>query len=167
MSSSFCKGFEPGQRIVTSANFLIDSESQLQAASGFVCPASAGRERTRRLSRRRSAQAKSISQPIPNPPHKGNNTFRVKLTGPGAADNGADVSVTFFMPAMPAMGMAAMTTTAKLTGKGNGVYEGTVRSAVRRTVAGDRSRLRRMDKPSRPNNPGKRDRRDVTCSPES
>jgi hypothetical protein len=29
------------------------------------------------------------------------------------------------MPAMPAMGMAAMNTATKLTGKGNGLYEGT------------------------------------------
>jgi Cu(I)/Ag(I) efflux system membrane fusion protein/cobalt-zinc-cadmium efflux system membrane fusion protein len=36
-----------------------------------------------------------------------------------------DVSVTFFIPAMPAMGMAAMNTTAKLSDKGNGLYEGT------------------------------------------
>jgi len=32
--------------------------------------------------------------------------------------------VTFFMPSMPAMGMAAMSTTAKLTQKSDGVYEG-------------------------------------------
>jgi YtkA-like len=37
------------------------------------------------------------------------NNFRVKLTGAdGAAITGAQVTVTFFMPAMPAMGMAAM-----------------------------------------------------------
>jgi Cu(I)/Ag(I) efflux system membrane fusion protein len=34
------------------------------------------------------------------------------------------VTVTFYMPAMPAMGMAAMKTTATLTDKGNGLYEG-------------------------------------------
>ena len=32
--------------------------------------------------------------------------------------------VTFYMAGMPAMGMAAMNTTAKLTDKGNGLYEG-------------------------------------------
>jgi hypothetical protein len=37
---------------------------------------------------------------------------------------GADVTVTFYMAAMPAMGMAAMNTTTKLTDKGNGMYEG-------------------------------------------
>jgi Cu(I)/Ag(I) efflux system membrane fusion protein/cobalt-zinc-cadmium efflux system membrane fusion protein len=62
----------------------------------------------------------------PSPPHKGSNVFHVKLSGAGgAAIDGAEVTVTFFMPAMPAMGMAAMTTKAKLAGKGNGLYEGT------------------------------------------
>ena len=34
------------------------------------------------------------------------------------------MTVTFYMAAMPAMGMAAMNTTATLTDKGNGLYEG-------------------------------------------
>jgi Cu(I)/Ag(I) efflux system membrane fusion protein/cobalt-zinc-cadmium efflux system membrane fusion protein len=34
------------------------------------------------------------------------------------------VVVTFYMPAMPAMGMAAMNTRVTLTDKGNGLYEG-------------------------------------------
>jgi Cu(I)/Ag(I) efflux system membrane fusion protein/cobalt-zinc-cadmium efflux system membrane fusion protein len=36
------------------------------------------------------------------------------------------VNVTFFMPAMPAMGMAAEHAQATLTEKGNGQYEGPV-----------------------------------------
>ena len=60
----------------------------------------------------------------PNPPQKGNNVFRVKLTSSdGTPAPGADVTVTFYMAAMPAMGMAAMNTTIKLTDKGNGMYE--------------------------------------------
>ena len=43
----------------------------------------------------------------------------------GKPITGAQVTVTFYMPAMPAMGMAAMKTTATLTDKGNGLYEGT------------------------------------------
>ena len=51
--------------------------------------------------------------------------FRVKLTGAnGTPVSGAQVILTFFMPAMPAMGMAAMKTTVNLTDKGNGLYEG-------------------------------------------
>ena len=50
--------------------------------------------------------------------------MRVKLTGPdGKPVTGTQVTVTFFMPAMPAMGMAAERATATLTGKGNGMYE--------------------------------------------
>jgi YtkA-like len=37
---------------------------------------------------------------------------------------GADVTVTFYMAAMPAMGMAAMNTSSKLIDKGKGLYEG-------------------------------------------
>jgi len=49
----------------------------------------------------------------------------VKLTGrDGTPVTGAQVMVTFFMPAMPAMGMAAMRTVSNLTDKGNGNYEG-------------------------------------------
>jgi hypothetical protein len=49
----------------------------------------------------------------------------LKLTGSnGATISGAQVNVTFFMAAMPAMGMAAMKTSVDLTDKGSGMYEG-------------------------------------------
>jgi YtkA-like len=49
----------------------------------------------------------------------------VKLTNAdGTPTAEAEVTVTFYMAAMPAMSMAAMNTTAKLTEKGNGMYEG-------------------------------------------
>ncbi len=61
----------------------------------------------------------------PSPPHKGANIFRVKLTGAdGAPITGASVTVTFFMPAMPAMGMAAMRHVVTLSDKGASGYEG-------------------------------------------
>ena len=48
-----------------------------------------------------------------------------KLAGAnGAPITGAQVTATFFMPAMPAMGMAAMRNVVTLTDKGGGVYEG-------------------------------------------
>src|SRR5438105_4121312 len=62
---------------------------------------------------------------VPSPPHKGEDTFRVKLTeSNGSPVSGAQVTVTFFMPAMPAMGMAAMRTVSNLSDKGGGMYEG-------------------------------------------
>jgi len=61
----------------------------------------------------------------PTPPQKGSNVFRVKVTDAGGSTiSGASVNVTFFMHAMPAMGMAEMRTSVDLSDKGNGVYEG-------------------------------------------
>jgi YtkA-like len=120
------KGLEAKQSIVTSANFLIDSESQLQAAAGSFGPpppGAGGNAPTANVSS--AAQANIDFTTDPNPPHKGNNVFQVKLTSAeGAPTTGADVTVTFYMAGMPAMGMAAMNTTTKLIDKGNGMYEG-------------------------------------------
>jgi Cu(I)/Ag(I) efflux system membrane fusion protein/cobalt-zinc-cadmium efflux system membrane fusion protein len=61
----------------------------------------------------------------PSPPRKGGNIFRVNLTDDkGTPITGAQVTVTFFMPAMPAMGMAAMKTVVNCADKGAGLYEG-------------------------------------------
>jgi len=61
----------------------------------------------------------------PSPAQKGSNTVRVKLTDPaGKPISGAEVSVTFFMAAMPAMNMPEMKTVIKSTDKGTGMYEG-------------------------------------------
>lgn len=118
------QGLSAGQRIVTSANFLIDSESQLQAAAGSYAPPPPGAS-SAATQPSQTAQVNIDFTTDPNPPHKGNNTLRLKVTGSdGKPISGADVSVTFFMPAMPAMGMAAMTTQAKLSGQGKGMYQG-------------------------------------------
>jgi Cu(I)/Ag(I) efflux system membrane fusion protein/cobalt-zinc-cadmium efflux system membrane fusion protein len=119
------RGLKAGQKIVTSANFLIDSESQLQAAMGSFAPppSSAG---TAAAMNRRAPQAGTIDfTTAPSPPHKGSNVLRAKVTGAdGRPVAGATVTVTFFMPAMPAMGMAAMRTTSTLQERGGGFYEG-------------------------------------------
>jgi Cu(I)/Ag(I) efflux system membrane fusion protein/cobalt-zinc-cadmium efflux system membrane fusion protein len=120
------KGLEAHQSIVTSADFLIDSESQLQAAAGsFVPPPPGAGSNASPGSAPAVAQAKIDFSTDPDPPQKGSNVFRVKLTGAnGTPTTGADVTVTFYMAAMPAMGMAAMNATVKLTDKGHGLYEG-------------------------------------------
>jgi RND family efflux transporter MFP subunit len=119
------KGLEAHQSIVTSASFLIDSESQLQAAAGSFVPPPPGAGANSSPTTAPSAQVKVDFTSEPNPPNKGTNVFRVRLTGPGGlAFTGAAVTVTFYMAAMPAMGMAAMTTSATLSEKGNGLYEG-------------------------------------------
>jgi RND family efflux transporter MFP subunit len=116
------KGLKEGEEIVTSANFLIDSESQLQAALGSFVPPPPGAGSAGAMN---APQANVEFSTNPAPPRKGSNTIRVKLSeASGAPISGAEVSVTFFMPAMPAMGMAAMRTPVTLSDKGNGLYEG-------------------------------------------
>jgi RND family efflux transporter MFP subunit len=116
------KGLKAGEQIVTSANFLIDSESQLQAALGSFVPPPPGAGAASTMN---AAQAVAELTTEPDPPHKGRNVCRVKLNDAGGwAISGADVNVTFFMAAMPAMGMAAMRTAVTLSDRGNGLYEG-------------------------------------------
>ena len=117
------KGLKEAEEIVTSANFLIDSESQLQAALGSFVPPPPGAGGSGPTN---AVQAKVELTTDPTPPRRGGNTVRVKLTDAnGAVISGAEVSVTFFMPAMSAMGMAAMRVPVAFADKGNGIYEGT------------------------------------------
>jgi YtkA-like len=120
------KGIKPGESLVTSANFLIDSEAQLQAAAGAFVPPPPGAGAAAAMNAPASAAQSNVELSTdPTPPRKGSNVFRVKLTGAnGAPVSGAQISVTFFMAAMPAMGMAAMKTSVDLTDKGSGMYEG-------------------------------------------
>jgi len=119
------KGLRREEQIVTSANFLIDSEAQLQAAAGAFVPPPPGAGQAASMNVPAPQQAKVELTIDPDPPHKGGNTIRVKLTGQdGKPIAGANVSVTFFMAAMPAMGMAAMKTVIVASDKGGGVYEG-------------------------------------------
>jgi Cu(I)/Ag(I) efflux system membrane fusion protein/cobalt-zinc-cadmium efflux system membrane fusion protein len=118
------KGLEAHQAIVTSANFLIDSESQMQAASGANMSSMSNSDTSEGATSRQSVRIEFNTNP--NPPQKGTNALRVKLTdGNGAMVSGADVAVAFYMAAMPEMGMAAMHTNTKLTEKNGGLYENT------------------------------------------
>ncbi|EQD80535.1 efflux transporter, RND family, MFP subunit, partial [mine drainage metagenome] len=114
-------GLKPGERIVTSANFLIDSQSQLQAAlSAFAPPPAAPRTPG-------APQARLAVSLQPNPPRIGRNLIRVMLTDyKGEPVNGAQVSATFVLPAMPAMGMAGRQVSVQLSPAGNGAYQGSV-----------------------------------------
>ena len=116
------KGLKEGEELVTSANFLVDSESQLQAALGSFTPPPPGAGTAGAMN---APQVNVELTTDPSPPRKGGNTIRVKLAEAGGAPiSGAEVSVTFYMPAMPAMGMAAMRTPVSLADKGDGLYEG-------------------------------------------
>lgn len=120
------KGLTPHQQIVTSANFLLDSESQLQAAgSSIPPPPGAGAQTTGKVEGQQPGVAIDFSTD-PNPAHKGSNVFRVRVSdAKGQPIMGADVTVTFYMAAMPAMGMGAVNTTSQLSAKTPGLYVGT------------------------------------------
>ena len=119
------KGLKAGERIVISAGFLIDSESQLQAAAGAFVPPPPGAGAAAAMNQTAATQTKLELTTQPDPPRKGSNIFRVELTdAAGSPIMGAQVNATFFMPAMPAMAMAAMKTSVDLTDKGGGMYEG-------------------------------------------
>jgi RND family efflux transporter MFP subunit len=127
------RGLRAGERIVTSAAFLIDSEAQLQAAAGAFVPPPPGAGAAAAMNAPPQAMATAELTTEPSPPSKGANLVRVKLTGQDAKPiAGAEVTVTFFMPAMPAMGMAAMktvVTAGENSEKGAGIYEGKVELA--------------------------------------
>jgi Cu(I)/Ag(I) efflux system membrane fusion protein/cobalt-zinc-cadmium efflux system membrane fusion protein len=119
------KGLSAGQRIVSSANFLIDSESQLQAAAGSYAPPPPGVGTSSQQSSAPSASIELTTQP--SPPARGTNKLIATLKDPaGKPISGAHVSVTFYMAAMPAMGMAAMRAQSTLTDQGDGTYAGAI-----------------------------------------
>src|SRR5712671_1642987 len=76
------KGLKAGERIVTSANFLVDSESQLRAALGSFVPPPPGAGAASVMN---APQASAELTSEPSPPRKGSNVFRVKLTDSSGA----------------------------------------------------------------------------------
>jgi hypothetical protein len=117
------RGLKVGERIVTSANFLIDSESQLQAALGAFAPPPAfgGGAAVK------APQAAIQLSTRPSPPRQGRNRLQVKLAdAKGAPIAGAQVTAIFLLPAMPAMGMAAVRRTVRFADRGGGAYQGSV-----------------------------------------
>jgi RND family efflux transporter MFP subunit len=118
-------GLKAGERVVSSANFLVDSEAQLQSAFQNFAPPAAQQPATGAVTPAEQIQIDLSTSP--SPPNKGADALRIKLTGPdGKPATGLQVTVTLFMPAMPAMGMAAQHASSALMEKGNGSYEGSV-----------------------------------------
>ena len=117
-------GLKVGDKVVSSANFLVDSEAQLQAAAGAFAPPATQPPAAG------AAPAEHVQIDFstdPSPPGKGANKVRIKLTGAdGKPVQGAQTNAIFFMPAMLAMGMAAEREAATLADKGNGIFEGSV-----------------------------------------
>jgi len=116
------RGLAPGQQIVSSANFLIDSESQLQAAAGAFVPPSVEANAAGQAAEA-IAQASIEFTSDPNPLMRGHNKVIVTLRdSKGVPISGAQVTVSFYMAAMPAMGMAAMRAQGTASDQGDGAY---------------------------------------------
>ena len=119
------QGLQPGERVVTGANFIVDSESRLKGAfAGMGSPSkpSAGSA---------SAGSTQTGQPIslvvvePKTAKTGMNAIRLLMKdASGKPITGAQVEVTLFMPQMGSM--APMTSKATLTESGNGIYAGQI-----------------------------------------
>jgi RND family efflux transporter MFP subunit len=113
------EGLKPGERVVTGANFVIDSESRLKGAfAGMGTPSQAPKGGA-------ASQPFSVEVLDPKTAKTGMNSIRllVKDTA-GAPIVGAQVDVSLFMPQMGSM--APMSSKATLAEAGNGVYTGQI-----------------------------------------
>ncbi|MBI1874939.1 MAG: efflux RND transporter periplasmic adaptor subunit [Acidobacteria bacterium] len=113
-------GVTEGESVATGATFFLDSESQLRASlQGYEPQPPTGT----------AAPAKQLDialRSVPDPPKSGENQFEAIVKDPsGTPVADADVSVQFFMAAMPTMNMPAMRNEVKLSNAGGGVYRGT------------------------------------------
>jgi hypothetical protein len=109
-------GLKPGERVVTSANFILDSESRLRGISPSMREPSAE-------AAPRAAAAIRIELLEPKIARVGENRVRVRVAD--ASWNpitDADVEVTFFMPRMGSM--PPMMSRARLSHRGLGEYSG-------------------------------------------
>ena len=112
-------GVKEGEQVATGATFFLDSESQLRASlQGYEASATPP-----------GAAAPSGTQitfrTLPDPPKTGDNQLEATVKdASGKPVDDAEVTVQFFMPAMPTMNMPAMRSEAKLSPAGGGVYRG-------------------------------------------
>jgi Cu(I)/Ag(I) efflux system membrane fusion protein/cobalt-zinc-cadmium efflux system membrane fusion protein len=115
-------GIAENEQIVAGATFLLDSESQLQAAL-----ASYGDAHPRDSGALSHDVSPSIEFSIdPDPPRVGTNRLRVHLAdAKGAPIADASLSVRFYMAPMPSMNMPAMRAEAAMKHSAAGEYQGT------------------------------------------
>jgi len=115
------QGLKPGERVVTAANFVVDSESRLKGAfagmgSPSQAPAGTGTG---------AKQAISVEVLDPKTAKTGVNAIRLLVkNASGKPITGAQVDVGLYMPQMGSM--APMSSKATLTESGNGVYTGQI-----------------------------------------
>jgi RND family efflux transporter MFP subunit len=118
-STEVLEGLKEGDQVATGATFFLDSESQLRASlQGYEASAAP-------TSATAAAGTQITFRTVPDPPKLGENQMEVTVKDAGGTPiDAAEVSVQFFMPAMPTMNMPAMRSEAKLAPAGGGVYRG-------------------------------------------
>jgi YtkA-like len=115
------EGLRPGEKVVTGANFVVDSESRLKGAFAGMggpsqAPASAGGPTTQTI---------SVEVLDPKTAKTGMNQVRILVKdASGKPITGAQVEVGLFMPQMGTM--PPMNSKGSLTEVGNGIYQGQV-----------------------------------------
>jgi membrane fusion protein, copper/silver efflux system len=114
------EGVKDGEQVAAGATFFLDSESQLRPSlQGYQAPAGAG------PAPGSQPQLDIAFRTVPDPPTTGDNQFEVVVKdASGKPVDGADVTVQFFMPAMPTMNMPSMRNETRVPGVGGGVYRG-------------------------------------------
>jgi nitrogen fixation protein FixH len=115
------EGIREGELVATGAAFFLDSESQLRAGVQGYEPSAISKGSPTSP----AAQLDISFRTTPDPPKTGDNQIEVAVKdASGRPVDGAEVSVQFFMPAMPTMNMPAMKSEARLAPAGGGVYRG-------------------------------------------
>jgi RND family efflux transporter MFP subunit len=119
-STEILDGLKEGEQVATGATFFLDSESQLRASlQGYEASAAPT------ASAAAPAGTQITFRTVPDPPRMGDNQLEATVKdASGKPIDDADVTVQFFMPAMPTMNMPAMKSDAKLAPAGGGVYRG-------------------------------------------
>src|SRR5580704_16224202 len=113
-------GLKEGEQVATGATFFLDSESQLRASlQGYEASA------TPTVGAAAPSGTQITFRTVPDPPKTGENQLEATVKdATGTPIDDAEVTVQFFMPAMPTMNMPAMKSDAKLAPAGGGVYRG-------------------------------------------
>lgn len=113
-------GLKSGERVVTAANFILDSESRLRGVFANMGKPSAAPAAS-------TAATQNIKVDIVEPKQAkvGANNLRLAIKdSSGKPIDNADVNVRIFMPQMG--NMAPMSAAAKMNAAGNGEYSGTI-----------------------------------------
>jgi RND family efflux transporter MFP subunit len=118
------EGLKQNERVVTSANFLVDSEARLR---GVLENMGKPTQPSTNSNMQPSSNLK-IQILKPKTPKTGENEFKVsvKATNDSPISN-AEVEITLSMPQMGSM--PAMSNQGMLLDRGNGIYQGTIRVA--------------------------------------